>query len=150
MQRLIYMSSRPRFSSKTQRAHFWFAIALLSPPLLLFQQMELCLSLLRSLFHGCGQLLSVARCMPLCASTENKRELVGHNSIQYFLVQRGQTVLCRTWALFHALFLLVKLLFCIYRKFSISVIKCTKTCFEQGLPVAPETRFLLKTRSTFL
>lgn len=64
------------FSSKTRRAHFWFATALLSSALLLFQQMELCLSLLRSLFHGCGQLLSAVRCLPLWASTENKRDLV--------------------------------------------------------------------------
>lgn len=42
------------FSSKTWRADFWIATALLSPPLLLFQKMELCLTLLRSLFHGCG------------------------------------------------------------------------------------------------
>lgn len=133
------------FSSKTWKADCWIAAAPLSPPLLLFQQMELCLTLLRSLFHGCCQLLSVVRCLPLSASTENKwAELVGHNKIQYFLVESGRTVLSRTWAIFLALLLLVQLLFCVDRKSDISVMKRTKTRFEQGLPVALETRFFKK------
>lgn len=63
-------------SSKPQSTHFWFDSAFLYPPVLLFEQMELCLSLLRSLFQGCGQLLSgLRRYLPLGASAGNKADL---------------------------------------------------------------------------
>lgn len=68
-------------------------------PVPLFEQMELCLSLSRSLFQGCGQLLSgLRRCLPLVDSAEKKGDLnlrtpsIGRN----FLVLWSGTVLGRT------------------------------------------------------
>lgn len=106
MHRLIYVYNSPFvqcFSSKPQSTHFWFATAFLYPPVLLFGQMKPCLSLLRSLFQGCGQLLSgLRRCQPLGASTGNKVDLTWWTtSIEtHFLVLWGGTALCRTYALF--------------------------------------------------
>lgn len=134
------------FFSKLQSTHFWFAF--LYPPVLLFEQMELCWILLRSLFQGYGgQLLSgLRRCLPLGASTGNKADLTWWTTSigTHFLVLWGGTVLCRTYALFFSFFSLVKLLYYVLSLAYTVESQCfryklAKTCFEWGPSVALET-----------
>lgn len=51
-------------------------LSLFTPQCSCLEQMEPCLSLLGSLFQGCGQLLSgLRRCLPPAASAGNKADL---------------------------------------------------------------------------